>query len=121
MLTTAKVQVILPQNTFTTSVDLKVSYGHVLIEQFFLWYLGFNVDYQKFYFCCLPFSLNIAPLIFIKLTKVILKGLQLKGVQTVAYLEDWLLWGSLEELYQISTNLMLTTPQSMGFLVQLTN
>jgi len=41
-----------------------------------------------------PFGLNIAPQIFIKLCTVIIKELCLRGIKIFAYLDDWLVWAS---------------------------
>ena len=61
-----------------------------------------------FQFRCLSFGLNIAPRLFTKLTKPILKQLRLAGVQVVAYLDVWLIWASSREEYVRVTQLVET-------------
>ena len=98
MTTISEVQVILSKNTLTTFIDLMDAYWHVPITLFFQQYLEFKVSNQKFRFWCLPFGLNTAPLGITKLTvQVILRELNLKGIQSVTYLDNWSVWTKSEK------------------------
>ena len=68
------------------SFNLKTPYRHIPIHLYFRRYLGFRVGHKCFCFRCLLLGLNVAPRVFTKLTKPILKELRLKGVNIMALL-----------------------------------
>ena len=90
MTTIRDVRRLLPHGAWLSSIDLKDAYWHVPIHQSFRKYLGFRIGHQKYRFRVLPFGLNIAPRVFTKLTKPILRELRLLGVGVLVYLDDWL-------------------------------
>ena len=90
MTTLQDVRRLLPAGSFMTSIDLKDAYWHVPIHKSFRKYLGFRLGRRKCQFRVLPFGLNIAPRVFTKLTKPILRELRLLGVGVLVYLDDWL-------------------------------
>ena len=100
-----------------TFIDLKDAYWHVPIHQSFRRFLGFRIGNQKYRFRVLPFGLNIAPRIFTKLTKPILRELRLLGVGVLVYLDDWLIWGRTRDECQRATKLTLEVLQRRGFVV----
>jgi len=92
MTSVLQVRRVMPKGSWMVSIDLKDAYWHVPIQESFRKFLGFCIKGKKFQFRAMPFGLNVAPLIFTRLTKSILKELRLKGVQVLVYLDDWLIW-----------------------------
>ena len=92
MTTTEDVRNLLPQGTYTASVDIKDAYWHIPIAKKFQSFLGFRVQ-DQFYHCkAIPFGLNIAPRIFTKIMSAAINQLRLRGISVVAYLDDLLIW-----------------------------
>ena len=117
MTTIKDVKNVLPLGSFACSIDLKDAYWHVPIHPVFRKYLGFRIGKQRFQFRALPFGLNIAPRVFTKLCKAVLKELRLKGIPVLVYLDDWLVWGVSEEVCQRNTKVVLEVLQARGFRV----
>ena len=84
---------MLPANSWTCSVDLQDAYWHVPVAPHFCQHLGFCVGQTQYSFKVVPFGLNIAPRVFTKLVNIIITTLRQQGVNVVAYLDDWLVWG----------------------------
>ena len=72
-------------------------------------YLGFCLGQQNFQFMTLPFGLNLAPRVFTKLCRPILRELRSRGVKVLVYLEDWLMWGNSPEECAQFTDMVLVT------------
>ena len=88
MTTIAQIRSSLPKGGVTCSLDLRDAYWHVPINPRFRPYLGFRLGRKSYRFKVMPFGLNIAPRVFTKLTKVIIKELRLAGILIWAYLDD---------------------------------
>ena len=86
-------------------------YTNVYLRSF----LGFRIGKQRYRFRALPFGLNIAPRVFTKLCRAVLKELRLKGIAVLAYLDEWLIWGMTEEDCRQSTSVVLEVLQKRGF------
>ena len=86
-----QIKILLPQNHFTTSIDLKDGYWHVPITPKKRPYLGFEYQNIKYQFRAMPFGLNIAPRIFTKLISHVSKLVTQKGIYMLAYLDDLLI------------------------------
>ena len=74
---------MLPIGGFGASIDLKDAYWHIPIRLHYRKYLGFMIGGQKFRFRVLPFGLNIAPRIFTKICRPILRELRTKGLMVL--------------------------------------
>ena len=67
----------------------------------------------------MPFGLNVATRIFTKLVSSVVKILQLRGVQSVTYLDDWLLWASSPRLCQEALEETVSLLRRLGFCINL--
>ena len=88
MTTIQEVRRVLPQGVFATSIDLKDAYWHIPIHPYYRKFLGFAIGGRKFRFRAMPFGLNIAPRVFTKLCRPILRELRSRGVNVLVYLDD---------------------------------
>ena len=117
MTTVRDVKAVIPPHAFTTSIDLKDAYWHIPVKPYYRKFLGFSLGGRKYRFRAMPFGLNIAPRIFTKLTKPILKELRMRAINVLVYLDDWLVWGdSVEECHR-ATLVVLQTLERRGFLI----
>lgn len=88
MTTLSQVRLLLEPGAWMVSLDLKDAYWHVPIHPGFRDWLGFVVGRHVYRFRCLTFGLNLAPRIFMCLTRVVETRLRLIGIQVLAYLDD---------------------------------
>ena len=65
----------------------------------------------------MPCGLNLAPRVFTQLVKVIPKKLTLKGIQVMAYLDDWLVWADSTGECANAMCMGIQTLQDFGFLL----
>ena len=115
MLTLAQVRLHLQKGL--ASLDLKVAYWHVPIAPRYRKFLTFQVGAQCFHFIRLPFALSIAPRVFSRLAKVVATELVAKGVDTLMYLDDWLVVSPTQVAAVAEVATMVSTAQEMGFRV----
>ena len=86
-------------------------------NQSFRPYLGFRLGRVPYRFKVMPFGLNIAPRVFTKLVRVILRKLRSEGIVMWAYLDDWLIWGRSVEQCKAATRRVVEVAQEFGFLI----
>ena len=67
----------------------------------------------------MPFGLNIALRMFTKLADAVVHQLRLKGIQVIAYLDDWLIWAATEEECLQAAQIVLEFLKELGFKVNL--
>lgn len=82
---------IIFKNYYLAKLDLENAYFLIPVDEDSSKYLRFIFQGQYFEFVCLPFGLNIAPLIFTKVMRPIVNQLRKKGLLSVIYLDDILL------------------------------
>lgn len=108
---------LMSPNIFMAKIDLKEAYYLLSIDNNYKKYLRFSFKNDLYEFNCLPFGLNIAPLVFTKILKPVAKYLRQRGVKMIIYLDDILLFGdSLDECHHsiiMTKNLLM----SLGFLI----
>ena len=119
MTTVQQVRDILPKGSWTVSLDLKDAYWHVPIKKSYKKFLGFKLGHHKFQFRVIPFGLNIAPIVFTRITKVLLKTLRLKGVCLVVYLDDWLVWAPSKAECIRARDVVVNHIGDMGFIINM--
>ena len=80
-------------------------------------YLRFEWEGKLYQFCCLPFGLGSAPIIFTKILKVPLSVLRNLGHQSAAYIDDvWLVGISYQETL-CNTTETISKLTSLGFVI----
>ena len=119
MTTIRDVMRALPRGAFATSIDLKDAYWHIPIKPYYRKFLGFRIGEVKYQFRAMPFGLNIAPRVFTKLCRTILKQLRLQGIQVLVYLDDWLIWANSVEQCRLATQKVIQVLTKRGFLVNM--
>ena len=100
---------------YLAKIDLKNAYFAVPMSSNSSRYLRFIFQGQCFQFLCLPFGLNIAPWIFTKILKPVLRILREKGLRSVAYLDDILCLGRTEEECRHNGDLTTRLLSQLGF------
>lgn len=84
---------LISKDCFMAKIDLKDAYFLLPIHKKFKKYLRFQFQNQLYEFNCLPFGLNVAPFIFTKLLRPVVKHLRHQGCRLVIYLDDILILG----------------------------
>lgn len=110
---------LITPNCYLTNIDLKDAYFLLPIANLYKKYLRFRFQGALYEFNCLPFGLNIAPFLFTKLFKPIVKILRKKGVICVVYLDDILIIGQTETECMNSTKITVNLLEQLGFMLNL--
>ena len=100
-----------------TKIDIKDAFLHVPINPRFQRLLAFRLQNQLYFFQALPFGLNTAPWVFMRLLKHPIRVLASQGVRFLAYLDDIILWSSTRRSCCANTRLTITTLQNLGFII----
>ena len=91
METTSSIIAASSPGKWTTSIDLKNTYFHILIAKWSRKYLCFVIGDKVFQFRALPFGLSTTPLVLTRVMNVIAAHAHIHGIRVHMYLEDWLL------------------------------
>ncbi|KAJ8916439.1 hypothetical protein NQ315_014652, partial [Exocentrus adspersus] len=96
-------QKLLHENNYLTTIDLKDAYFFIAIAESHKKCFRFKFQGKLYQFTCIPFGLNIAPWLFTKLLKPVLKSLRKEGLKIVVYVDDWLIIGNTASYREINT------------------
>ena len=99
------------------SVDLKDAYFHIPIHPSSRDLLGFAFQGDTYRFKALPFGLKPAPRVFTRVVSTLAAFLRKRGLRLFTYLDDWLLVASSVSVLQSHMELLLSTTQRLGFIV----
>lgn len=105
-----------PDSWFTT-IDLKNAYFLISVAQPYQKYLRFQQNNVLYEFTCLPFGLSVAPYIFTKIMKPVLRILRTNGILCVNYLDDFLIIADTKLNCISKTSFTIRLLESLGFLV----
>jgi len=78
---------------------------------------AFSIESRLFFFLTLPFGLSTVPWVFTKLLKFPLATLRAQGINTIAYLDDWIVWNQTADLLRQDVHTVTTHLQHLGFMV----
>lgn len=113
-----QVSTLINKGDYLTSVDLQDAFLHVLIHPSHRKYLQFHWKGHQFQFRVLPFGLSLAPYVFTKILKPVLKWARRKGIRISAYLDDLIIVAANKELSRLHTSMILKRLETLGFLVK---
>ena len=100
-------------------LGLKDAYNAVPIHPESRKYLWFYHEGRTYEFCCLPFSLSLAPCFFTTILHPIIARLCSEGIQTVIYLYDLLLIHHQKDQLTEIFNYVRRLSSGLGFIVKL--
>jgi len=110
---------LVEKGDFMTKIDLTSAYWHIPLSATSAQLVNLWFEDRLWEFQCMPFGLNIAPLIFTKMTRPMLNHLRFDHLfRTAMYLDD--LWhgnGSYEVTYK-STRIILHFLRHLGWVVR---
>ena len=115
MQTAEKLRHCLPQKTFFTKIDISDAFLHCPLNERFQKFVSFSMNGSLYFFKAMPFGLNIAPMIYTRLSKYPLTLLHDQGVTCSAYMDDWLIWNQRKEELETQTRLVKKTLLELGF------
>ena len=105
----------LRKNDWAISVDLKDAYFHILIHRKSRRYLRFHFMGRTYQFRALAFGLSLAPYIFTRVVKTVVKHCCRQGMCMHAYLDDWLQPSTSQSLSIQHWDQLLRTVLGLGF------
>ena len=108
---------LMNKGCYMAKLDLKDAYYLISVDKTSRKYLRFRFQSKLYEFLCLPFGLNVAPLVFTKILKPIISHLRKQGFYSVVYLDDILLFGDTHDkcLENIKTTKSLL--EELGFII----
>lgn len=89
MVTLSQVCLHLQPGAWLVPLDLKDAYWQVPIHHRYRKFVASELKQWTFQFTVLPFSSSLAPRVFMKIVWVVLQCLLMKGVDLLAYLDNW--------------------------------
>ena len=110
---------LLRRGDFMMKLDLKDAYNAVPIHPESRKYLWFYHEGRTYEFCCLPFSLSLAPCFFTTILHPIIARLCSEGIQTVIYFYDLLLIHHQKDQLTEIFNYVRRLSSGLGFIVKL--
>jgi len=117
MATPKSVLAALKLGDWTTSIDLKDAYFHVPIFKPHRKYLRFAILERTYQFKTLPFGLAPAPQVFTSMIKVLVTWGRSRGINIIAYLDDWLIHGADRNLLHTQTQELARVARSLGWVI----
>lgn len=85
---------VLEKDVFMAKFDLKDAYHFISISMECRKFLRFRWNGFVYEYTCLPFGLSTGPFIFTKVMKEAMKVLRMKGLLSVIYLDDGIVFGN---------------------------
>ena len=109
---------IINPKDYLTSIDLRDAFLHVPIHPSSRQYLQFIWRDKLYQFKVLPFGLSLAPLVFTKVLKPLLRWARRRGIRISAYLDDLIIAAKSKSRSLKATALVLDKLKSLGFLTK---
>jgi hypothetical protein len=118
METVQQICLLLNKGDYLTSIDLRDAFLHVPIHPSSRRFLQFLWRDKLYQFKVLPFGLSLAPLIFTKVLRPLLRWARQQGIRISAYLDDLIIVAATEEESRRHTSMVLHKLTSLGFLTK---
>lgn len=107
---------IIFKNYYLAKLDLENAYFLIPVDKDSSKYLRFIFQGQYFEFVCLPFGLNVAPLIFTKVMRPVVNQLRKKGLLSVIY-NDILLVAPSRQACANNVRVSIELLEYLGFVI----
>ncbi|XP_066600551.1 uncharacterized protein [Prorops nasuta] len=105
------------KDCFLGSIDLKDAYFLIPLHKSSRKYVCFEWRGNRYEWNCIPFGLNVAPWLYTKIMKPVVNFLRNKGLSSVVYLDDWLIFGNTYDDCLKKLVLTIGVLESLGFIV----
>jgi hypothetical protein len=109
---------LINKGDYMTSIDLQDAFLHVLIHSSSRKYLQFHWKGKQYQFRVLPFGLSLAPFVFTKILKPVLRWARRRGIRISAYLDDLLILAKSFQQAEEATQAVMDKLSSLGFLIK---
>ena len=104
-------------NAFMCSIDLSDAYYSINVKRQHRKFLKFEWDNKLYQFCGLPQGIGCSPRIFTKLMRVPLSFLRKKGINVMAYLDDFIIISDSYESCLRDTQECINLLQKLGYVI----
>lgn len=108
---------LLPKGAWMSCLDIQDAYLHIRMHPSTRKFLCFQANEQRLEFTCLPFGLNIAPLVFTSILRPIIGILRKEQINVLAYLDDLIVWDTTPEACGQAILRTASVLQEHGFLI----
>ena len=108
---------LLSPPAWMASLDLQDAYLHIPIRPTLHKFLAFWTGPQLWFFKVLPFGLSPAPAVFFRILRYPLSVLRTRGMQVLAYLDDWVFWAATKEALSHNLTEACSFLQNLGWLI----
>ena len=119
METSASILRSMVDETWTSSLNLKDAFFHILVARAHRKFLRFQFDHCHFHFQALPFGLTTSPYLFTCVVKLVRAYARSRGLSITQYLDDWLLSAASPQSCNEWTQWLLQLATSLGLVVNL--
>ena len=114
--TRTAIKLIYP-NYFMSKIDLKDAYFMLPIHKNDRKFLRFSFKQNLYEFVCLPFGLSIAPYVFTKLLRPVLRYFRLRDIIIISCIDHFLLINESKSQCEKDTLFVVDTLLSLGFII----
>jgi ribonuclease HI len=115
METPSSIRAAIRQDDWATSLDLTEAYFHILIHKKYRKFLRFTWKGQVYQFRTLPFGLSLAPWVFSRIVRALVRFIRSKGIRIHSYLDDWLIPATSYNGNLRNTKFLLQVARRLGF------
>ncbi len=102
---------------YMASIDLKDAYFLIPVHKDHRKYLRFRWRNSLYEFTCLPFGICVAPRVYTKVMRPVVRCLRKIGFESCIYLDDWLLFGISYDSCQNNVSATEKLLTDLGFVI----
>ena len=104
---------------WSTSLDLKDAFFHIMIAPSHRKYLRYTVDGRRYQFRALPFGLTTSPYVFTRVMKTVAAYARTLSLRLYLYLDDWILLSASYQSAKIWMDWLLALARALGLVVNI--
>ena len=108
---------LINKGDYMINIDLTEAYLTVPIHPNSQQFLRFLLQGESYQFVTMPFSLNVAPLVFTKLMKPVIAWLRGQGVRMIIFLDDILVLAPTIDTLNQHARMTINLLETLGFLI----
>jgi len=109
--------VLLSQNDYMASIDLKDAYFLIPVHSEFRKFLRFRFNSKLYQFTCLPFRLCTSPYVTQKIMKPVMNKLRLLGILSIIYIDDLIFINKIFKKCLKNIHDAINLLESLGFII----
>ena len=108
---------MLKQFDWLASIDIKSAYSHIPMSSSCFPFLQFVWKGKFYFYTCLPFGIANGPILFVRVTKVIMNYLRRNLIEMLFYIDDTFIKHASKDVLVRQVDFVVSTFQKCGFTV----